>query len=414
VPTTERPADQPIAIGTPAFWRAIGALILGAICTCAVMYAVQPILPVFAVTFHVSPATSSLALSDTLAVLAGGMLVAGLVSEVRGRVPIMRWSVIASSLVTALTAFAPSWTWLLVARALVALALCGLPAAAMAYIGEEFTPEAGALAMGLYVAGTAAGGMLGRIVTGILTDWWSWRAALGLLGAGGLAGGLLFIALLPPSRRFTPHAPVVSELVETIAGQCSDPGLLTLFAVGFVLLGTYMSIFNYVEFRLVAPPYHLSTSALGLLYVINLSGMASSAWAGHLAGRKGPQTVLWMMLCVMVAGIVLTLAHALALIILGLIVMSGGFLGAHTIVAAWVGRRAGTAKALAASLYLFAFYTGAGLLGTAAGIVWSAGGWPAVVGATCGVLVLAIAMAISLRRVPERAASTIAPNPLSA
>jgi YNFM family putative membrane transporter len=88
VSTTEHPADQPIAIGTPAFWRAIGALILGAVCTCAIMYAVQPILPVFATTFHVSPATSSVALSDTLAVIAGGMLVAGLISEMHGRVPI--------------------------------------------------------------------------------------------------------------------------------------------------------------------------------------------------------------------------------------------------------------------------------------------------------------------------------------
>jgi YNFM family putative membrane transporter len=396
LPTDPR-TERLIEAGTPAFWRAIAALIVGAICTCSIMYAVQPILPVFARTFHVSPATSSLALSDTLAVIAVGLLAAGLLSDIRGRVSIMRWSVLASALITMVTALAPSWPWLLAARAVVALALCGFPAAAMAYIGEEFTPGAGALAMGLYVAGTAAGGMLGRIATGILTDLWSWRVALGLLGSASLASGLAFSWLLPSSRRFTPHAPAVSDLLHTVRRQASDPGLLALFGIGFVLLGTYMSIFNYVEFRLVEAPYRLNTSALGLLYVINLGGMASSAWAGHLAGRKGPQTVLWLMLCVMVGGIVVTLAHPLWLIIAGLIVMSSGFLGAHTIVAAWVGRRAGHAKAIAASLYLFAFYTGAGILGTLAGLVWTAGGWLAIVGATCAVLLLAIGLAVSMQ-----------------
>ena len=400
---TSLPSDihEPIDLGTAAFWRATLALILGAICICSMMYAVQPILPVLAGEFHVSPARSSLALSDTLAVLAIGMVLAGMVSETRGRVPIMRWSVLVSSAITAVTAFAPSWHWLLAGRALVAVALCGLPAAAMAYIGEEFTPRAGAMAMGLYVAGTACGGTAGRVVTGILTDHWTWRIALGSVGLTSLAGGLLFVWLLPPSRHFTPHAPVLSDLADTIAQHCSDGGLLTLFGIGFLLLGTYMSIFNYVEFRLVAAPYHLSTSALGLLYIINVGGMASSAWAGRLAGRRGPQTVLWMMLCVMMTGVVLTLARPLWLIVTGLVVMSSGFLGAHAVAAAWVGRRARRAKALAASLYLLAFYAGAGLLGTAAGTVWADGGWPAVVAAVCAMLVVAIVMARSVRRLPE-------------
>ncbi len=399
--TTHSDAINPIDVGTAAFWRATLALILGAICICAMMYAVQPILPVLAQEFHLSPAVSSLALSATLAGLAIGMVLAGMVSEMRGRVPIMRWSVLASSGITALTALAPSWHWLLAGRALVAVALCGLPAAAMAYIGEEFTPRAGAMAMGLYVAGTACGGTLGRVVTGILTDYWSWRIALGWVGLVSLAGGLLFVWLLPPSRHFTPHAPVFADLARTIARHCSDGGLLTLFGIGFLLLGTYMSIFNYVEFRLVAAPYHLSTSAIGLLYVINVGGMASSVWAGRLAGRHGPQTVLWTMLCVMIAGVALTLARPLWLIVIGLVVMSGGFLGAHAVAAAWVGRRAPTAKALAASLYLLAFYAGAGILGTAAGTVWADGGWVAVVAAVCAVLLVAILMARSVRRLPE-------------
>ena len=70
-----------INTGTPAFRRVTLALTAAGFSTFAVLYCVQPLLPVFSTEFHVSPAESSLALSLSTGLLAIGLLMAGPLSE---------------------------------------------------------------------------------------------------------------------------------------------------------------------------------------------------------------------------------------------------------------------------------------------------------------------------------------------
>ena len=64
----------------------------------------------------------------------------------------------------------PSWHWLLGLRLLEGVALAGLPAVAMAYLREEIDADHHARATGLYIGGTALGGMAGRIVSALLAE----------------------------------------------------------------------------------------------------------------------------------------------------------------------------------------------------------------------------------------------------
>ena len=73
------------ARGTPEFRRASFALFLAGFATFAVLYTVQPLLPIFAQEFAVSPAESSLALSLSTASLALAILLAAILSEGVGR-----------------------------------------------------------------------------------------------------------------------------------------------------------------------------------------------------------------------------------------------------------------------------------------------------------------------------------------
>ena len=130
-----------------------------------------------------------------------------------------------------------------------------------------------------------------------------------------------------------------------------------------MLLGAFVTLYNYIGYRLMAPPYALSQAAVGLLFSVYLVGTFSSTFIGHLAGRRGRRKVLWTMFVIMLAGLALTMAGSLALIIAGLAVITFGFFGGHSIVSSWVGRRAGNAKAQASSMYLFAYYLGSSLAG---------------------------------------------------
>lgn len=397
--TTDTAGSSFIDAGTRTFWRANIALFSAAFATFAMLYCVQPLLPVLAERFRVTPTASSLALSIPTAALGIGIILASSVSEVSGRKHIMCWSLVIAAVLTLASAFATTWTEFLIARGLAGLALSGLPAVAMAYVSEEFNPRAGGLAMGLYIGGTGIGGMTGRLLAAFLSDVGSWRWALGAIGGISLILSVLFWLLLPASRQFRPHEPSLRELVATGVGHLKDSGLLRLYVMGFLLMGSQVSLFNYITFRLMARPYLLSQTVVGLIFLVYVAGVGSSAWAGNLAGR-GSRNVLWITTAIMLGGVGISLSRPLWMVIASLAVICFGFFGAHTVASAWIGRRAKEGKALASSLYLFFYYAGASILGTATGKAWTGAGWAGVAAAIGVTLAIGVVVSVRLRRLP--------------
>lgn len=387
-----------VEAGSRVFWRINGALFAAGFATFATLYYVQPLLPVFAARFGLSPAASSLALSVATALLAVSMLVAGSLSEAWGRKPVMLASLLLSGVLTIGTALAPSFGQVLVLRGLAGVALGGLPAVAMAYLAEEMNPSAIGIAMGLYIAGNAVGGMSGRLITALLADAAGWRVAVGTIGALSLLAALLLWGALPASRHFRPRPLRAGALVASFGGHLGAPSLPLLFAEGFLLMGGFVTIYNYIGFRLLAPPYRLSQSAVGLLFCVYLVGVISSTVMGALSGRVGRRPVLVGNVVVMLAGVGLTLARPVWLVVAGVALVTWGFFGGHSVASGWVGVTAQRARAQASSLYLFAYYAGSSLVGTLGGWVWSALGWPGVAGLVALVLGGALALAAALPR----------------
>jgi YNFM family putative membrane transporter len=383
-----RADEEFIRHGTPLFRRTNFALFAAGIATFGLLYCVQPLMPEFSKDFGVSAAGAALSLSVTTGVLAVAMLVAGAVSDAWGRKSVMTVSLLTSSLLVIATAMVRDWHMLLVLRTLLGLTLSGLPAVAMTYLSEEMHPDSIGLGMGLYISGNALGGMGGRLVAGVMADFVGWRAGVGVVGAVGLLAGLVFWRSLPPSRHFTVQPLHWKTLQQRFAGAFRDAGLPWLFAEGFLLLGAFVTVYNFIGYRLLAPPYGLSQAVVGLIFSVYLIGTFSSAWMGHLAGKLGRRKVLWTAFALMLCGVLLTLTAPLALIVLGIVAITFGFFGGHSIASSWVGRRAGLAKAQASSMYLFAYYMGSSLAGAGGGLFYASHGWNGVA-AFVGALVLA-------------------------
>lgn len=334
--------------------------------------------------------------------LALALLVASALSESLGRKPVMVASLLASAALTLALAFVPSWHALILLRALTGIALSGLPAVAMAYVGEEMHPRSIGLAMGLYIGGSALGGMGGRLITGVLADFMPWRAALGCLASLCLVAALLFWRSLPPSAHFRPNPLSATHLLARFVEHGRDPGLRLLFAQGFLLMGSFVTVYNYAAFRLMAPPFDLGQALVSSIFVTYLLGTASSAWVGNLAGRLGRRRVLWATILVMAAGLLLTLVQSLPVIVAGIATLTFGFFGAHSIASSWVGLRALEGKAQASSLYLFFYYLGSSLVGSLGGLFWSAWGWPGVAGLVGTLLALSFLVALRLTTLPPK------------
>jgi YNFM family putative membrane transporter len=394
-----------IAMGTPAFRRLASAMLAAGLSTFALLYATQPMLPALAARFHVSAAEASLAVSLATGPMAIALLFAGAVSDRLGRRPVMIASLFAASLLTLLSALVPDWHVLLATRLLVGLALSGVPAVAMAYVAEEVDGGAIGAAMGLYISGSTIGGMAGRLGVSLIADQFGWRAALAVMGALCLAVAMLFAWLAPPSRGFVSRRHDGRSFVAGLGRLWRDDALCWLYLAAFVLMGAFVTLYNYAGFHLQAPPYRLSQSAVGAIFLLYIVGTFSSAWFGSLAGRRGPQRVFWIPTALFLLGLLLADARSLAVMIIGIGVATGAFFGAHSIASTWVSRRAGADRAQAASLYLFFYYMGSSVLGSVGGIAWSDAGWRGIVGFAGVLLLVALAIAVRLRFVPDRAAS---------
>jgi YNFM family putative membrane transporter len=400
-----------IETGTPEFRRTNIAMATAGFSTFTLLWCVQPLMPVFSREFHVGPAVSSLAVSLATGMLSVSILLAGALSEAWGRKPLMVFSLTTAAGLTFCSAFVTNWHQLLILRALAGLAFGGLPAIAMAYLSEEMHPNALGLAMGLYIGGSALGGMSGRLFTGILTDLVSWRFAVAVIGSIGLAGAMLFWRILPPSLHFRPMALAPGLLLKSYFNHIRDAGLRLLFAEGFLLLGSFITVYNYISYRLLVPPYSLSQTVVGSIFLVYLIGIGSSAWVGNLAGRLGRRRVLWTMFLLMISGIGLTLFRPLAVVIVGVAAMTFGFYGGHSITSSWVGLRAKQAKAQASSLYLFSYYLGSSVIGFSGGFFWSAYGWAGVAAFLICLLLLAFAISLRLAQTAPAATTPVAMPP---
>ncbi|WP_369681836.1 MFS transporter [Alicyclobacillus macrosporangiidus] len=388
--------------GTPEFRKASFGLFIGAWVTFTILYCIQPLLPAFSQHFQVSPAVSSLSLSVTTAALAIGMLFMASLSHRYGPKRMMTFSLLASAVLVLISAWVQDFASLLVVRTLQGIALAGLPSIAMGYLGEEVEPKSLGYAMGLYIAGNTVGGMSGRIITGMISDWLSWRWALGFLGALGVVLGMVFWWILPVARNFQPrrvNAPVRLRLRRALGvytGHLRDPGLLCLFGIAFLLMGGQVALYNYIGYQLMAPPYRLSQTAVGWLFVVYTVGTFSSAWMGRVADRHGRQLTLWIGTITMALGAVITVPTSLVWKVLGLAVFTFGFFASHSTASGWVGWRAAGNKAEASSLYLLFYYMGSSVGGFVGGLFWSAFAWRGVIAMIVGFTVLAMGLQMRL------------------
>ena len=384
--------------GTPGFRKITVALFSGGLATFTALYGIQALLPSLSTAFHLSPAAASLAVSVATGAMAIGVLPLTALSETLGRTSMMTGSLFASAGLSLLIAASPNFTVLLILRALQGFALAGLQAVAMSYLAEELHRGSLGSAMGLYIAGNGIGGMAGRLLAGLLDELAGWRWALAVVGLVALACTVAFRFTIVPSANFRPRPPKLRELAGSIGRAGTDLGLLGLFAAGFLLMGCFVTVYNYLGFRLLGPGFQLSRTVVGLIFVVYLAGSFGSAFAGRLVDRFGRPRMLWIMAAITLAGLLLLGTGWLPVVIIGLVVTTAGFFAAHSVASGWVSARSRSLGVQGPAVYLFSYYLGSSIGGSVGGLVFAAGGWSGVTAYTGAFLVVVLVLAVFLRR----------------
>ncbi|MDT0190446.1 MFS transporter [Rothia terrae] len=302
-----------------------------------------------------------------------------------------------------------SYPLLLGLRVFEGIFLAAVTGVAISFIVSVTHFSAQVTATSLFISGTSLGGLVGRLVSGVLVELVGWRWTLMavsilatcaasffavLLSRGALAqAAASFNSLTKPNA--TKDGFSLTHLVQKLWVNLKHPKLLLLYFAAFSLMGAFVSIYNYIGFVLEAPPYSLPVSLISFLFLTYLFGTFSSATASKLARRFSAKKVLVACSLLMAGGIALTALSPLPVIIAGLVILTTGFFAAHALASGQVGIIATRAKTQATALYNVFYYVGSASVGWATGLLLAHEGWT-LTAASCGTLVLLSATLIAL------------------
>ncbi|WP_017756476.1 MFS transporter [Calidifontibacillus oryziterrae] len=380
------------------FWLAIAALGLGSILTFANLYFVHPLMPDFVERFNITPTVASLSLSVAVIALIVGLLFFGFYSDRYGRTTLMKVTMLLSVIPLFLIPFVESFWLLLVIRTVQGFFMAGLPAAAIAYIGEEIEHKSIGLGITIYIACNAIGGMGGRVLIGVLTDITSMQIAIWTLCGISLLILLIFVFWLPKSRNFEPSQLQIKEDITGMLVHLKDPVLVNAFFMGIALQLAFTGVWTYLPFYLGAEPFSLSMKEISLMYLAYTLGVVGSPIAGKLVQTFSHRTLIISGVVILIAGDLMTLFSSIPMIVIGLCVLCLGFFITHSMAAAYVNMQARHHKGGASSLYLVSYYIGVASGGTATGLLWTSFGWGGIVALTVLLIPISIKIMIDYQK----------------
>jgi len=368
---------------------------VGSVVNFALMYAPQPLISLYSQQYHVTPATASLSISLTTMTVSVCLFFISIFVGLWNRKNIMSWSLIMTSCFAILTAFIPNFYWFLALRLFQGIAVAGFPSIAMTYLNEEFSPKDIGGVIGYYVSGTAIGGLIGRILTGFLTDILNWHMAFLIEGILSLLVSIWFLLYLPDSNNFNKINISFRQFASGLKNTLLNSKLACMYLTGFLLMGSYITILNYIGYPLTNPPYNLSQTVFGFLFIVNLFGVLSSTIFGRLADRYSRRFIMAIALAIFFAGVLLTLDQNLIIKILGVALVAFGFFAGHSVASGWIGFIASKEqKGPASSYYLFFYYLGSSMLGWTGGIFLKPFGWNGIVSYVCILIITAVLVSV--------------------
>jgi MFS transporter, YNFM family, putative membrane transport protein len=385
-------SEQP----APGFLAAAAVTLCG-VCAFLGLYCTQPMLPMLEDLFHASKTAVGMTVSAATLGVALSAPIFGALAERLPRKRVVVLAVLGVSLPTLLAATSTSLAQLIFWRFLQGITVPGIIAVVITYIGEEWPPDRVALIMSFYVSGTALGGFIGRLTSGIIADHFSWRASFVALGVASLAGAAAISFWLPRGTRRPPQTTQQADqrFIYQVQGLLRNRRLLATYAVGFNVLFSMVGVFTWITFYLSAPPFHLSTTALSSLFFVYLIGLVVTPAAGYLITQVGLRAGIAGAILCSIVGVLLTLEQSLPLVIVGLTLLSSGVFisqtasSSHLRVASPSG-----ARVTSAGLYITCYYLGGATAGVLPGAFWAIGGWPACVAFIVSMQVVALVIAL--------------------
>ena len=363
------------------------AVILCGLCSFLDLWATQSLLPMLAEELQATPVAVSFTVSMPPLAIALVAPWTGVIADVIGRKRIIVAAMFLLVVPTVMVGYSTTLGAIVFWRFCQGLFVPPIFAGTVAYVADEFPPGEATAATGLYTAAGVFGGFLSRFLTALLAEHLGWRGAFIGLALLTLALAVGVALLLPRERGFARATSLLGSAGQMVQ-HFRDKRLVATYSVGFCVLFTLITIFTFIAFRLAAPPFALSTAALGALFVTYLAGVITTPLVGRGVALLGRQRLVLFALAGWAAALLLTLIPNLVAIIAGLALAAAFGFMCQACSTSYVALTARQARSSAVGLYVTFYYLGGSVGGVAAGLAWVLAGWPGCVGMALIVLAL--------------------------
>ncbi|HAO28333.1 MAG TPA: MFS transporter, partial [Chryseobacterium indologenes] len=358
----------------------------------AQLYLSQPMLPMAADYFKVSVGDTSLLVSSSTIGMASGLLFFAFRADSYSRKALMTFSLISSALLTIISTWVPSLSLLIAIGIFKGFVVSGVSAVALAYLTEEVQAAVIGSAISMYLSGNTIGGMSGRILATLLAGEFGWRNAVLLIGIESLILGLIFWKLFPDSKFFNPQKTDYHLKVKQMKFFLTNPYMLRLYLIAALLMGVFVSVYNYLTFKLEQKPFSLSHFIIAFIFLMYIFGVFGTMIVGKLSKKFPMNTILKGFILFMLAGAMLLLSENIYILIFGLGLFTLSFFAAHTMASQMTALYAKRGKSSATSIYWLFYYFGSSILGSGTGYLLHAYSWNVFI----AVLVCSVAIALIL------------------
>ncbi len=355
------------------------------------IYITQPVLPILQKTFSVDMVFASFSVSAVILGIALSNLPFGYLADRFPIHPIILMGGLLVALAGLLCAVTTNIWILIAARFIQGLFIPSLTTCLAAYLAKTLPVDRLNVVMGSYVAATVLGGLCGRLLGGWIHPPSQWRYAFVSAAILTLLATFIAVRGLPKPKKQNRR----QEDSTGILSLLKRWDILRIYLCAMGSFAIFSSVFNYLPYRLTAPPFNFSTQMATLLYLAYVVGIFMGPAAGKMSNRFGSGNTLLFGSAVLAVALWLLIVPSVMAVIVGLMAICAGFFSIHAAAVGALNRRLSSGQGQANALYVMLYYLGGWLGITGTGMVYKLGGWNAFIYISLMLLVIPIGVGIT-------------------
>ena len=339
--------------------------------TLCILYATQPIGPVFEDELGISKTQATLFTTAIMIPLAfAGIFYGYLLEKIQIKIILVLAFLLLgiSEIVFSLT---HSYFLLLNIRGFQGLLIPAVLTGIMSYISQISSKDSVANAIGIYIGVTIIGGFMGRALSGFFTDIFGWRVFFFIIGCIAILASILLLKFSQNIKAsyLKPH---LIDIIHTLKTRHN----LYIFLMIFGIFFTFQAMLNFIPFELAKISDNYSSSKAGMLYIGYLVGVLVAFNTKKIVAFLGGSIkAIISGIIILIIAIQFFRIESFWFIFGAMVVFCLGNFITHSIASGFINKMATSHKGISNGLYVSFYYFGGALGSFVPGFVYIPFGW---------------------------------------